>query len=237
MKKALPLLLPVRSVVFALIFIVGSRLVGKDVSEISRWWTPAATIVNILTVMLIVFAAKKNGQTYRELINYEKGKTTKKQVVLVTLMILIVGMGGMFLAGYICYGVIPYGAPMMIAPIPKALALINMLFLPVTTALAEDGMYLGCGVNSIENKLAAILIPAFFFALQHCYIPTLFDSKYMLYRFLSFLPLTIILCAYYHKKRNPLPIMIGHAVIDLATAGQIIATSFIPGFYEKMCSM
>ena len=237
MKKALPLLLPVRSVVFALIFIVGSRLVGKDVSEISRWWTPAATIVNILTVMLIVFAAKKNGQTYRELINYEKGKTTKKQVVLVTLMILIVGMGGMFLAGYICYGVIPYGAPMMIAPIPKALALINLVLLPVTTALAEDGMYLGCGVNSIENKLAAILIPAFFFALQHCYIPTLFDSKYMLYRFISFLPLTIILCAYYHKKRNPLPIMIGHAVIDLATAGQIIATSFIPGFYEKMCSM
>lgn len=237
MKKALPLLLPVRSVVFALIFIVGSRLVGKDVSEISRWWTPAATIVNILTVMLIVFAAKKNGQTYRELINYEKGKTTKKQVVLVTLMILLVGMGVMYLAGYICYGVIPYGAPMMIAPIPKALALINMLFLPVTTALAEDGMYLGCGVNSIENKLAAILIPAFFFALQHCYIPTLFDSKYMLYRFISFLPLTIILCAYYHKKRNPLPIMIGHAVIDLATAGQIIATSFIPGFYEKMCSM
>ncbi|MBR1561892.1 MAG: CPBP family intramembrane metalloprotease [Ruminococcus sp.] len=237
MKKALPLLLPVRSVVFALIFIVGSRLVGKDVSEISRWWTPAATIVNILTVMLIVFAAKKNGQTYRELINYEKGKTTKKQVVLVTLMILLVGMGGMYLAGYICYGVIPYGAPMMIAPIPKALALINLVLLPVTTALAEDGMYLGCGVNSIENKLAAILIPAFFFALQHCYIPTLFDSKYMLYRFISFLPLTIILCAYYHKKRNPLPIMIGHAVIDLATAGQIIATSFIPGFYEKMCSM
>lgn len=237
MKKALPLLLPVRSVVFALIFIVGSRLVGKDVSEISRWWTPAATIVNILTVMLIVFAAKKNGQTYRELINYEKGKTTKKQVVLVTLMILLVGMGVMYLAGYICYGVIPYGAPMMIAPIPKALALINLVLLPVTTALAEDGMYLGCGVNSIENKLAAILIPAFFFALQHCYIPTLFDSKYMLYRFISFLPLTIILCAYYHKKRNPLPIMIGHAVIDLATAGQIIATSFIPGFYEKMCSI
>ena len=237
MKKALPLLLPVRSVVFALIFIVGSRLVGKDVSEISRWWTPAATIVNILTVMLIVFTAKKSGQTYKELINYEKGKKKKKQAILVTLMILIVGMGGMFLAGYICYGVIPYGAPMMIAPIPKALALINLVLLPVTTALAEDGMYLGCGVNSIENKLAAILIPAFFFALQHCYIPTLFDSKYMLYRFISFLPLTIILCAYYHKKRNPLPIMIGHAVIDLATAGQIIATSFIPGFYEKMCSM
>ena len=36
------------------------------------------------------------------------------------------------------------------------------------------------------------------------------------------------------KHQNPLPIMIGHAVIDVATAGQILATSVIPGFYEMM---
>ena len=29
----------------------------------------------------------------------------------------------------------------------------------------------------------------------------------------------------------------GHAVIDLATAAQILATSTIPGFYEAMCGM
>ena len=57
----------------------------------------------------------------------------------------------------------------------------------------------------------------------------------LLYRFLSFLPLTIILCWYYYKKRNPVPIMVGHAVIDLATAAQIVATSTVPGFYETIC--
>ena len=123
----------------------------------------------------------------------------------------------------------------MIAPIPVVLAVINIPLLPVTTALAEDGLYLGCGVDKIKNKYAAILIPAFFFALQHCFIPTIFEARYILYRFLSFLPLTIWLCWYYHKERDPLPIMIGHAVIDVATVMQIFATSAIPGFYDKMC--
>ena len=126
---------------------------------------------------------------------------------------------------------------MMIAPIPKVLAIVNFPLLPVTTAFAEEGLYLGCGVGQIRNKTAAILIPAFFFAVQHSFIPLLWDPRHIIYRFLSFLPLTIILCWYYHKKRDPLPIMVGHAVIDLATAVEILVMSVDPGYYEKMTQM
>jgi membrane protease YdiL (CAAX protease family) len=126
---------------------------------------------------------------------------------------------------------------MMIAPIPLWLAVVNVFILPVTTAFAEDGLYLGCGVNQIKNKYIAVLVPAFFFALQHSFIPTLFDMQYIIYRFLSFLPLTIILCWYYYKKKNPLPIMVGHTIIDVITVMQILATSAVPGLYEMMCSL
>ncbi|MBQ6634224.1 MAG: hypothetical protein IJH80_08595 [Ruminococcus sp.] len=236
-RKLVFILLPIRCVIFLLVFVVGAAAAGRDVSEISSWWSVIDTPVNILTVLLLVFVAKSSGQTYKELINYRRGVTTKKQVILVTLVILLMGMGGMFLAGFLCYGVIPYAAPMIIAPIPKALALINIPLLPVTTALAEDGLYLGLGVNGIKNKQAAVLVPAFFFAVQHCFIPTLFEPRYLIYRFISFLPLTLILCRHYQKNRNPLPILIGHALIDVATVMQIFATSFIPGFYDKMCNM
>lgn len=143
----------------------------------------------------------------------------------------------MYLAGYIFYGVIPYAPPMLIAPIPLWLAVVNIFILPITTAFAEDGLYLGCGVNQIKNKYIAVLVPAFFFALQHSFIPTLFDVRYILYRFLSFLPLTIILSWYYYKKRNPLPIMVGHTIIDVITVMQILATSLVPELYEMMCNM
>ena len=236
-RKTLPYLMPVRSIIFPLIFLVGAGLVNKSIDEISSWWSVADTIVNLLTIAMLIFAARSTGQTFAELIGYKKGQTKVHQVVIVSVVILVLGMGGLFLAGFLCYGVIPYAAPMIIAPIPVVLAAVNIPLLPITTVFAEDGLYLGCGVNNIKNKYAAVLVPALFYALQHSFIPTLFDVRYILYRFLSFLPLTVILCAYYYKKRDPVPIMIGHAIIDVATVAQIMATSAIPGFYDMMCSM
>ena len=192
-------------------------------------------MVNIITVALLVFYALKEGKTYKELINYEKGKTKINQIIVMCIIILFVGMGCMYLTAFILYGTImPPVSVMLAAPLSKPLAVLVFLLLPVTTALAEDGLYLGVGVNGISNKTAAILVPAFFFALQHSFIPTLFDMRYVLYRFFSFLPLTIILCWHYYKKRNPLPIMIGHALIDLATVVLVLSTSMVPGLYESM---
>ena len=234
-NKKLILLMPLRSILFILVFLTVSAVTGKDLADISSIWSVAASVINILFVLALVLITKKQGG-YLKLINYEKGKTRPKQVFAMIGIILLVGMAGMYLAGWICYGVIPYAAPMMIAPIPVVLAVINLIALPVSTALAEDSLYLGCGVRQFENKFAAIIVPAFFFAVQHSFIPTLPDVRYIIYRFISFLPLTVILCMHYHKHKNPLPIMIGHAVIDVATAGQILATSVIPGFYEMMLS-
>ena len=117
-------------------------------------------ILNFLTIGLLVFFAKRNGQSFWQLINYQKGKTTWKQIVGVTLLVLVVGMSGMYLAGFLCYNNFLYAPPVMIAPIPKVLAIINVVLLPI---------------------------------------------------------------------------MVGHALIDLATAAQIVATSFVPGLYQTMC--
>ncbi len=236
-ENKLPYLLPIRSSMFLFVFVAGSLITRKGLDEISNWWTIVATVVNIITIALLVLAAKKNGMNYLELIGYKKRSTKISQILIMSVIVLVVGTGGMYLAGFLCYGVVPYSSPMMIAPIPMVLAIVNFLPLPITTALAEDGLYLGCGVNHIENKMLAIIAPAFFYALQHCFIPTLFDAKYILYRIFSFLPLTIILCWYYYKKRNPVPIMIGHALIDMMTVSWVLATSINPGFYEIMVNM
>ena len=236
-NKGMVYLLPIRCVIFILVFIIGAIITKQKVDDISNWWSIVASIVNIAVILIIHSFTKKNRSSFWELINYQKGKTKAKQIIGISVLVLVVGMTGMYMAGYFCYGIIPYAAPMMIAPVPVWLAVINVVILPITTAFAEDGLYLGCGVNQIQNKILAITIPSFFFALQHSFIPTLFDLKYIIYRFISFLPLTLILCWYYYKKRNPLPIMVGHAIIDVATVLQILATSVIPDLYETMCGM
>lgn len=230
----LALLLPVRSVVFLLLFLIGAALVGKELADISNWWSVAATVVNLLTVGLIVLAAKKAGLSYIDLTNFRRGERDIKKTVLLVLGFMAAGMGGMYLSGLILYGaVMPEVSLDIVAPIPAVLAVVNFILLPATVSFAEDGLYLGCGVNHIKNRYAALAVPAFFYALQHCFIPTLFDGRYMLYRFLSFLPLTVIFCVFYQKKRDPLAIMISHALLDMATASMILMTSVVPGLYDS----
>jgi hypothetical protein len=93
-------------------------------------------------------------------------------------------------------------------------------------------LYFGYSLNKIEqitnNKALAICYPMFFYSLHHSFIPLLFDFKYMLFRFLSFLPLMMILSIIYYKKKQLTPLMIGHAVLDLATAVQILIISMLP---------
>jgi len=125
----------------------------------------------------------------------------------------------------------------MSAPINVILAAANLLLLPLTVSIAEDGLYLGCGVNGIKNKYASVIVPTFFYALQHCFIPMLPDGKYIVYRFISFLPAALLLCLYYKKTKNPIPVMIGHAMLDMGTAVTILITSASPDLYDKWCSM
>lgn len=237
-KSSYALLLPFRCIVFLLIFIVGAFAAGRQVKELSSIWSPAASAVNIVTIALLVAAAKRSGMSCGELIGFTKGGRSVKKTILAVILFAFVGMGGMYLSGLVCYGsVMPRVTLDIVAPVPLALAVINLVVLPLTVAFAEDGLYLGLGVNSIKNKYACIVVPAFFYALQHCFIPTIFDVRYMVYRFLSFLPLTVLFCVHYRKKKDPVPIMAAHTLLDLATAMTILITSSSQDIYQKMCHM
>jgi membrane protease YdiL (CAAX protease family) len=223
---------------FLLIFLAGAAVTDRELTGIVNWWSIVATAVNILTILLLILLAKRAGLSYSKLINYEKGRGTVRKTALLVLGFFALGMSGMYLAGLLCYGkIMPAISVKIISPIPAVLAVLNLILLPATVPFAEDGLYLGCGVNNISNKYAAVAVPAFFYALQHCFIPTLFDGRYMLYRFISFLPLTVIFCLHYRKKRDPFPIMLSHALLDLATASMILATSLVPGMYDKWLGM
>ena len=103
-NRYLSFLLPFRCVAFLLIFVIGAFSVGKKISEISNWWSVVASIVNIVTILILIVVTKMNGINYWELVNYQKEKTTPKQIISMVIVIVLVGMIGMYLAGFVCYG-------------------------------------------------------------------------------------------------------------------------------------
>lgn len=133
---------PMRCVLFLLVFLLTALVTSESLNQLSRWWTVLAVCVNFVTLAILLLYCKHQNTTYFKLIGYRKGKTKPREVIFMILAVLVIGMGGMYLAGFLCY--------------------------------------------------------------------------------------------WYYKKRNPIPIMAGHFVINIATVIQIRMTSLSPGLYEQL---
>lgn len=239
MKKVGPFILPLfRIALFIIVGMLFALLTNQSLQQASRWWSIICTVCNIITIALLMVVCKSEGITYKKLIGYEKGQGNIKYTLLIVLLMLFLGMGGMYGFGFVIYGYVPIT---MVQPIPIWLAVINAILLPLTIVFSELPLYFGYALNRIEkitgNKVIAVVYPMFFYALQHSFIPLLYDWKHILFRFLSFLPLMLVLGIIYYKKRKLVPLMVGHAVLDLATGANILMTSISPALYEMMKAM
>jgi len=92
-------------------------------------------------------------------------------------------------------------------------------------------LYFGYSFNRLKtltgSPVFSIAYVIFFYALQHSFMPVIWDLKYILFRFLSFLPLMIVLGIIYSRKRLLPEMMIGHGVMDLGTGIQILISSIM----------
>ena len=238
MKKAGPYILPlVRSGLFIVVGLIFSMASDQSLEQASRWWSSICIVCNIIIIVLLLAIFKHEGSSYRMIIGYEKGQSSLKNTLELVLAMLALGVVGMYGFGYLFYGYMPVT---MVQPIPIWLALANIILLPLTNVFVELPLYFGYSLNGIEkmtgNTRLAIVYATVFYALQHSFIPLLADRKYILFSFVSFLPLLVFLALVYAKNRKLAPLMIGHAILDFAVAAQILLTSLFPTMFEMMKS-
>ncbi len=232
-------LLPIlRSALFIIFGLLLAILTAQTLEELSQWWTLITVLVNVITIIVLIVICKKEKTSYFKLLGNFRSKSGFKQTGLIVFVMLALGIGSMYGFSFLIFGYMPVT---MLQPIPIWIAVVNLLFLPLTIILAEFPLYFGYVLNKIDektkNKKLAILYPMFFYSLQHSFVPLLFDYKHILFRFLSFLPLLLVLGMIYYKTRNLKPLIIGHAILDFAVAAQIVMTSLSPEIYEMMKSL
>lgn len=227
---ALPL---IRIILFIIVGYLFAVVTNQTLEQASKWWPILCIVINIITIILLVIICKSQGTTYKNLINPTGTRFNLKYTLLIVVIMIIFGIGGIYIFGFLIYGSIPLT---MIQPIPIWLAIINLFLLPITIVFAELPLYFGYSLNNIDkitgNKVLAILYPMFFYALQHSFIPLIFDWQHIIFRFLSFMPLMLILGFTYYKKKNLKPLMIGHGILDLAAASQILIISIVPTLFD-----
>jgi len=226
----------------ALLIVAGIFLVflpqfrGMNLIDVSKWWVLICIAVNIVTLCVLFIALKREGKTFNDLIHHNPIiKMRLKITLLITGCMFILGIGGLFGFSYLIYGYMPLTNTQ---PLPIWAAIITLLLFPVTTALAEIPFYLGYCTTQIKritnNEFLSIFYPLFFYALQHSFMPLIFDWQHITLGFLKFIPLLILLGIWYYKKKDLLPIMIGHGLLDTAISIQILLVSIFPSIYSLL---
>ena len=199
-------------------------------SESARWWVFAVIAANIVCIFLLDRLIKAEGKQFRELFRFSK-KTVGKDLLWFLLAsvigIPVMGLPMTFLPPLI-FGdaMIPVG--MMFQELPVWALFVGLLF-PITIAFAELPLYFGYVMprlaEKIKNSWAAWLISAFFLALQHIFLPLIFDGQFIFYRFVLYLPFALFLGLVIKLRPSLLPyFVIVHALLDLATLSTYLMT-------------
>lgn len=232
----LPYVMPVlRSVLFVVGGLLLAAITGQSLDESAKWWPVLCIVVNVVTIAALALVSRREGLVYSDLIDYRKGQLGLKRLSIIAVSMMAIGVGGLVVFGVALFGYVPTTS---IQPIPVWLAVAVAVLLPLTVVFAELPLYFGYAYRRIEaktgSKLLAMSYVVFFYALQHSFIPLLLDSKHMLFRFLSFLPLLVLLAVIYDRRKALAPLMIGHGVLDLATGIQILVSSLFPAAFEVL---
>lgn len=119
--------------------------------EVSRWWAVLCIAVNIITIIILIILTKREGKTFKDLINHSPHKKKSfKEILIAVPMMFVLGIGGLWGFSYLIYGYMPV---INTQPLPIWSAIIVLVFLPITIVFAEMPLYLGYCVPIVSIYL------------------------------------------------------------------------------------
>lgn len=233
---AVPLIRPILFIATSLALLWLPVFKGGNLDDISVWWPLICIAVNIVTILILHLLMKHEGKSFRDLIFVgHKSQTSKKEFFIAVPVMIVLGIGGLLGFSWLIYGYMPVTSTQ---PLPVWAGIIVLILLPVTIVFSEIPLFIAYCVPRIgdltKSKFLSFLYPLFFYALQHSFMPFIIDIKHMTSRFIMFIPLLIMIGIWYSRKKDILPLMAGHGVLDLFTGIQLLMVSLYPSVYIMM---
>jgi membrane protease YdiL (CAAX protease family) len=192
------------------------------------WWPFQVTMANVLTFLWLRWRGRKEGFSFKELINFDSSRIGK-DLLLVLLFLLLGFVGGalgLYGLSYLMYGSLPPDT--MFQALPMWAAIGALVLFPLSNGLVELPTYFAYAMPRLEaglkNKVLAFSLAALALAFQHFVIPVT-DLKFMIWHALSFIPLAVIVGLAYRKTKRMFPLMIAHGLMDLQMAVTILMVS------------
>lgn len=184
-----------------------------------NWWPVYGILIDLGCFLLVSWQIKKEGLRFQDLVNYHPTRLGHDVLVGLGYILWVFPLAMM---GIIGFSLLIFGSPQppsIYAELPPWAAAYSLLVFPVIWGIMEQITYQGYALPRLEALFPhagiAIIIVAFGWGIQHIALPFVLDWQYMLYRFLSFLPLAVAMGLVYLRTRRLIPFIVAHWAVDM----------------------
>lgn len=226
--------LALRTVLFAAfqgLFALGFALGGVAAPWMASiaWWPVSATLANLVNVGLLMWACRREGISFGELITGGRGpwrdtwRDTWRTDVAWTLGALLVvaplAVVPNFALGTWLFGDAAVPANMMFRPLPLWAVCVVLPLFPLSIALSEMPTYYAYAAPRLQvvsgRRWMPLIAAAGWHAVQHVTLPLIFDWRFVVWRLLMFLPFALFVAWLFDRRRSVLPYMMCvHGLLD-----------------------
>ncbi len=196
------------------------------------WWSVYGTLVDIGCLALMARLTRAESIGIRDLIGRIRLRWGRDVLVGIGYFLLIfpVFLGGSFLSSLLVYGSWDPQRNLYLLAV-RALPLWGVIYsLTVWWMISpatEETTYQAYALPRIEalsgHSWVAVLIVVFWWTLQHCALPLIPDWRYVVFRFVAFLPGVLLLTLIYLRTRRLPPIIVAHWPMDFGAALMTLA--------------
>jgi membrane protease YdiL (CAAX protease family) len=202
--------------VVALIFFGATR---EGVISAGTWWPVYAIVIDAGCFALITWRIRKERIGFTRLIGFESHRFARDVLrgLLYVLWVFPLAMGGIIGCSLLVFG--SAQPPAVYTVLPAGAAWYSLIIFPLIWGLMEQSTYNGFCLPRLEtswqSRAAAVIFVAIGWGLQHIALPFTFDPRFMLFRFLSFLPLATAMTLVYLRTRRLIPFVVAHWAVDM----------------------
>jgi membrane protease YdiL (CAAX protease family) len=195
--------------------------------EAGRWWTVYGTLVDIGCLIGLRIFTRREGIRIRDLIGPLRLRHGHDVFMGLGIFLLVFPciVGGSMLAQRLLYGPLTAATSIYLTQLhalPLWAFIYSVTVWWVISSPTEEAIYQGYALPRLRaltgRTWVAMIVVGFWWAAQHALLPFVPDWKYLLFRFLQFVPAVLILMTIYLRTRRLGPLIIGHWCMDILGA-------------------
>lgn len=219
---------PAQAVVAIIYLFSGSPAPWRSAAP---WWTVYGTLVDLGCLAMLWRFTRAEGRSFRDLVGpvrWQRGRDFFAGLAYFALVFpLFIGAG--MLTALFLYGSVhatPHPGQLSARVLPAWAVLYSFTVWWLVWSTTEEMTYQGYVLPRIEalsrRTWLALVIVAFWWALQHSFLPFVPDLRSIVWRFLAFLPGAAAMAAIYLRTRRLAPLIVAHWLMDIGGAAMTI---------------